>query len=319
MAGLLPQCDEVAVRSILFQLANAVADMEYGDRLPIILRVVELQGTQSSKRACLAKLVQKGERLDAGLVRAACEAALLKWQQEYWEQEQNWWMVEGWLELLALSDEPARVLGIVTELPPRCLLRSRSLQRILRALQHSPAPGVDQVLLRLAELAPGLATSPAWLEAIVAHDSEAIVEACLTILWDPARAARVKLHIPSEAFVARLARTFSVAGAARAELFAKLETQLPAPVERLPASVFVEMADDEEVWSAVPLILSNAQRPPQFIDEMIERRVTDSVPVEGWAHAHEIVPRPAATVRRRLFEMGLHDRLRDSSRPAAPC
>jgi hypothetical protein len=138
------------------------------------------------------------------------------------------------------------------------------------------------------------------------------VEACLTILWDPVRAAKVKLHVPSgEAFVARLARILSVAGAPRAELFAKLETQLAAPVQRLLVSVFVEMADDEEVWSAVPLILSNAQRPPQFIDETIERRVTDSVPVEGWAHAHEIVPRPAAPLRRRLLEMGLHDRLRD--------
>jgi hypothetical protein len=308
---LLPESGEAAVRSILFQLGNAVADMEYGDRLPVILRVVELEGTPRSKRACLAKLAQKGERLDAGLIRAACEAALLERQQEHWQLDENWWMVEGWLELLALSDEPAELLAIIERLPPRQRMRPWSLEHVLRALQYSPAPGAGQVLLRLAELAPGLGSTPAWLEAVVAHDSKAIVEACLTILWNPARAAKVKLHLPSgEAFVAKLARIFSIAGAPRAELLAKLETQLPAPVQRLLASIFVEMADDDEVWSAAPLVLSNAQQPPHHIDEMIERSVTDRVPVEGWA-AYEIVPTPAAHLRRRLFEMVLHDRLRD--------
>lgn len=312
MEELLPESGEAAVRSILFQLANAVADMEYGDRLPVILRVVELEGTHRSKRACLAKLAQKGERLDAGLIRAACEAALLEWQQEHWRLDENWWMVEEWLELLALSDEPAELLSIIEKLPPRQRPRPWSLERVLRALQHSPALGAGQVLLRLAELAPGLGGSPAWLEAVVAHDSEAIVEACLTTLWNPARAAKVNLHIPSgEAFAARLARIFSVAGAPRAELFAKLETQLPAPVQRIFATVFVEMADDDEVWLAAPLMLSNAQRPSHYIDEMIERRVTDRVPVEGWAHAHEIVPSSAAPLRKRLLEMVLDDRLRD--------
>ena len=314
MAELLSQSGEVAVRSILFQLANAVADMEYGNRLPLILRVLELEGAHRSKRACLAKLAQKGERLDAGLVRAACEAALLAWQQEYWQLDQNWWMVEEWLELLALSDEPAELLGIIEKLPPRQRPRPWSLERVLRALQHSPAPNADQVLLQLPKLAPGLDTSPAWLEAVVAHDSEAMVETCLTVLWNPARAAEVELHIPSgEALVERLARVFSTDKTARADLLARLETQLPAPVQRLLASVLREMADDDEVWLAALLMLSNAQRPPQHIDEMIEHRVTDRVPVEGWAHGHEIVARPAAPLRRRLFEMVLDDRQRDQS------
>lgn len=312
MEELLPESGEAAVRSILFQLANAVADMEYGDRLPVILRVVELEGTHRSKRACLAKLAQKGERLDAGLIRAACEAASLEWQQEYWQLDQNWWTVEEWLELLALSDEPAELLGIIERLPPRQRPRPRSLERLLRALQHSPAPGAGRVLLQLAELTPGLDTSPAWLEAVVAQDSAVISEACLAILWDPARVAKVKLHIPlGEAFVVRLARIFSIAGAPRAELFTKLETQLPAPIQRLLASIFVEMVNDDEVWSAAPLMLSNEQQPPHYIDQMIEQSVTDSVPVEGWGYAHEIVPKPAAPLRRRLFEMVLHDRLRD--------
>jgi hypothetical protein len=249
MEELLPETGEVTVRSILFQLANAVADMEYGDRLPVILRVVELEGTHRSKRACLAKLAQKGERLDAGVVRAACEATVLEWQQEYWQLDQNWWNVEEWLELLALSDEPAELLGILEKLPLRQRPRPWSLDRVLRALQHSPAPDADRVLLRLPELAPGLDTSPAWLAAIVAHESEAIVEACLSILWNPARAAKVESHTPAgEALVRRLARVFSTDETARADLLAKLETQLPAPVRRILASVLVEMADDDEVW-----------------------------------------------------------------------
>ena len=157
-------------------------------------------------------------------------------------------------------------------------------------------------------------TSAAWLEAVVAHDSEAVVEACLTVLWNPALAAKVELHIPSgEAFVERLAGVFSTDAAARANLLAKLETQLPAPVQRLVAGVLVEMADDDEVWLAALLMLKNAQRSARHIDEMIERRVTDRVSVEGWAHAHEIVPRPAAPLRRRLFEMVLDDRQRDQA------
>lgn len=141
-----------------------------------------------------------------------------------------------------------------------------------------------------------------------------MVEACLTVLWNPTRAAKVELHNPSgEALVERLARVFSVEETARADLLAKLETQLPAPVQRLLASVFVEMADDDEVWLAALLMLSNTQRPAQHIDVMIERLVTDKVPVEGWAHAYEIVPRPAAPLRRRLFEMVVDDRQRDQA------
>jgi hypothetical protein len=226
----------------------------------------------------------------------------------------KWWTVEKWLEVLAFSNEPAALLEIIEGLPPRQRPRPWSIRRLLWALQCSPAPGADLVAIDLPKLVPGLDEQIEWLEAIVAHDSEAVHETCKAIIWDPPRAATINLHTPSsEIFVERLAYVFRTDKRARADLFVKLKTQLSIPVQRLLAHVFVDMADDDEVWAAAPLMLSNEQRPNGHIYEMIERRVTARVPVEGLANTVEIVPRLAAPLRRKLFEMLLNDPYRDQA------
>ena len=215
------------------------------------------EGANRSKRECLTKLAQKGEALRPELVRASCEAAVSAWQKEPWQAHDSWWAVEEWLELLALSSEPEELLGILSNLPKN-FIGPRRLERVLNGLKNSPAPGADEVLLQLAELVPGLDHNPAWLEAALAQSSEAMLEACVAILWDPSRAAKVDLHHPAgKAFVAKLACMFSTDATARAGLLAKLGTTLAAPVQRLLARVVLEMADDDDLLLAYMSILSN--------------------------------------------------------------
>jgi len=233
------------------------------------------------------------------------------WQKEPWQAHDSWWAVEEWLELLALSSEPEELLGILSNLPKN-FIGPRRLERVLNGLKNSPAPGADEVLLQLAELVPGLDHNPAWLEAALAQSSEAMLEACVAILWDPSRAAKVDLHHPAgKAFVAKLACMFSTDATARAGLLAKLGTTLAAPVQRLLARVVLEMADDDDLLLAYMSILSNDQQPPHYLYELIKHRVTDSVPLDAAGSTYEIVPSSAAALRRRLFEMVLYDRQRD--------
>ena len=109
-----------------------------------------------------------------------------------------------------------------------------------------------------------------------------------------------------------LARTFTIDQVARADLIDRFQDKVPEPVQRLLASIIVEMRDDCEVLQTCLFMLSNEQQQLQHLDQMVEDLVTDRVLIEGSVSTYEILPTAATLLRKQLFDMIVYDRQRDS-------
>jgi len=308
--ALIPNKEDSGTKEILFSMANAVADMKYGNQITIIQEVIKLEGTSHGKYACLTKLIANGEKVDASDIKPCYEKVLSEWQKEPWNMDNHWYWVEEWLELLALSDTPSEIINIVRALPDR-YQKPRFLEGLLHALSFSAAADVDKVILAFADIVPSIEINAKWLEAISNHLSEEAGQALLTILWDPTKASHIKPHEPSgKSFAEALTCFFKINPDAKKEFLDKLDSSLPEPILNIIGAIIEKMFGDEDTLLASLLIFSNGKPVPFHLQKAIENHVTQQEPIHESGNIYNILPSSAKGLRKRLFEMVIQDTAR---------
>lgn len=205
---LLPDKNEEKSAQTLVYLCSAVADMNYGNKYPLINEVMEIEGYYFSKRCCLTKLAENGETLDATIVEAGCRATLEGWLTDAWNNRNDWYQVKEWLDLFAFSDSPLKALEILKELPDN-LLHTYHLSDLCYALPYSPHDDAGTVLLGLVEIKPDIIGEYNWVRACRSQINEMLKAFFLEALWEAQKLGLVvSAHSDGGAFVEIMVHIF---------------------------------------------------------------------------------------------------------------
>lgn len=294
------------VRGMIFGLASAVADMEYGNRITVLEKVISLKG-DNRKYACIVKLLQRGERISSSVIKPFYEQALQEWEDQPWKQDNEWYRVGQWLELLALSDNPMEVVDLVKDLPDKIKLL-RGLVGLLMALQYSPSKDAENTLIVLAEAIPSLQTDTEWLKAIYHQGSEASHEFLYSILWEPNEAKNfTRLGHYSGFFANIFAKILRSNPEIKKDFIDKLSTPLAHAMTEVLGFIIQQLVDDEEIMSASLMLLRNKKSTPYSLEQAIENHVTRKVYVDEKGFVYNIIPSSAFKLRRQLLEISVND------------
>ena len=311
---LLPSQEDDKVRGMIFELAGAVADTEYGNRIAVLEKVISLKGY--GKYACIVKLLQRGERISSSVIKPCYEQALQEWKDQHWEQDNEWFRVGQWLELLALSDNPIEVVDLVKDLPDRVKLQ-RGLVGLLMALQNSPSNDAENTLIALAEAIPSLQADIEWFRAICHQGSEASHEFLYSILWDPIKTKGLTSSGHSdEVFADTMAKMLRNNPKIKKDFIERLSTSLAHAMAEVLGYIIQQLIDDEEIMSASLMLLRNKKSMPYSLKQAIENHVTRKEPAneEGQgSYIYHVVPSSAFKLRRQLLEKSVNDQERNEA------
>jgi hypothetical protein len=306
---LLPDQEDSKVKGMLFELAGVVADTEYGNKISVLEEVISIKG-DNRKYVCILKLLQRGERISSSVIKPCYEQALQEWKDQHSEQDDRWFIVGQWLDLLALSDNPMEVVDLVKDLPDRVKLR-RGLVGLLMALQYSPSKDAENTLIALAEAIPSLQADIEWFRAICDQGSEASHEFLYSILWDPIKTKSLTTSGHSDkVFANTMAKMLRNNPKIKKDFIGKLSTPLAHTMAEVLGYIIQQLIDDEEIMSTSLMLLRNKVRIPYSLKEAIEDHVTHKEPPkeEGQGYySYYIFPSSALKLRRQLLEMSVSD------------
>ena len=312
---LLPDQEDNKVRGMIFELAGAVADTEYGNKIAVLKEVISIKG-DNRKYVCIVKLLQRGERISSTVIKPCYEQALQEWKDQHSDQDNRWFIVGQWLELLALSDNPKEVVDLVKDLPDRVKLQ-RGLVGLLMALQNSPSDDAENTLIALAEAIPSLQADIEWFRAICHQGSEASHEFLYSILWDPIKTKSFALSGHSdEVFANTMAKMLRNNPKIKKDFIKRLSNPLAHAMAEVLGYIIQQLIDDEEIMSASLMLLRNKKSMPYSLKQAIENHVTCKEPVDeegrGY-HSYHIVPSSAFKLRRQLLEISVNDKERNEA------
>ena len=306
---LLPDQGDNKVRGMIFDLAGAVADTEYGNRIALLEKVINLEGC-NGKYSCIVKLLQRGERISSSVIKPCCEQALQVLENQHLKEGLEWYRVTEWLVLIALSDNPMEVVDLVKDLPDSFKLRS-SLVGLLSALQHSPSKDAENTLITLAEAISSLQTDNEWFKAIYHQGSEFSYKFLYSILWNPNKAKNFTRLEHSGGFFAKiLAKILRNNFEIKKDFIEKLSTPFAHTMVDVLGSIIQQLIDDEEIMSSSLMLLRNNKRMTYSLQQAIKNHVTRKEPVDeegrGY-HSYHLVPSSALKLRRKLLEISVSD------------
>ncbi|MGK0270062.1 MAG: hypothetical protein ACI88H_000697 [Cocleimonas sp.] len=305
---LLPKQEDKKVRGMIFDLSAAIADTEYGNRISTLEKVIGLEGL--GKYACLIKLIQKGEKISADIIKPCCETIRQEWEEVNCKKTDDWYRVGQWLELLVLSDDPMQVMDLVKGLP-EYMQEERTFERILNGLLYSPSKDAEKTLLALVEAFPELVKNGDWLKAMHDQLTEASYEFFYKILWDSNKAQHFAnptrwSHAP---FVNIIEKIIRANPDIRRDFIDKLETPLAHQLSSIIGLVVQQLGDDEEIMQASLLLLRNGGLMPYGIENYVTRRE----PIDGSSNIFNIAPSSAVEMRKKLLEMTVNDPQRNEA------
>jgi len=309
---LLPDQENNKVRGMIFELAGAVADTEYGNKVAVLKEVISIKG-DNRKYACILKLLLRGERLSSTVIKPCYEQALQEWNDQHSDQDNRWFIVGQWLELLALSDNPKEVVDLVKDLPDRVKFK-RGLVGLLTALQNSPSDDAENTLIALAEAIPSLQEDIEWFRAICLQGSEASHEFLYRILWDPIKTKSFALTGHSnDVFANTMAKMLRSNPKIKKDFIKSLSTPLDHAMVEVLGYIIQQLVDDEEIMSASLMLLRNKKNMPYSLKQAIENHVTCKEPVDEEIRSYHIVPSSAFKLRRQLLEISANDQERNEA------
>ncbi len=312
---LMPADGEQENTGILISLCAAVADMNYGNRYALIEQAMHLEGNNRSKRSCLTKLAENGEKLDSEIIEAACRKVLEQWLPDAWNKDNDWYQVREWLDLLAFSDNPQKILEILQELPPN-LLRTYHLRELCSALMCSPCDWIDAVLLGLWDILPDVTSERYWIRTCHSQMTEKLKTFFLDVLWDVEKLGRVtSVNADRDTFIKIMVSIFNDDAAAYTDLKQKMSEPLAdSTVYALTKIVGQLDKDDEILFSALNMLSNENGTTNRYVREMVCKIATRHESIggnNGMYHMYKIMPHKIEGLRQKLFKIMCEDEERN--------
>lgn len=281
----------------------------------LVLRAMALPGQWDgwSRTDALEQLLRVHPRLPADSAFAVLNPTIEHLHEQGLFQQQNDYVFQRCLAILALVDDPARGVARIREALSTARLQGYHFRDLVVPLAHNGSEEALDLLIQVANAAGGGFRSfeREWIAAVgtmTLPRARSLFMACA----DP----RIDLVVP------RLAAH----PAEVAEQLAQLARSDPAVLTRIReacrlnltqvhrqvlAHVVAQLADEDSILSALDLIQDGVKPsvPPEVI-RAVESLVLGREPFEGFPSAYTIVPHRGVAVRARLLRMAHEDRSR---------
>lgn len=284
-----------AEKKLAISLAVVAARLPHGRRDGTIARLMEL-AQRRSRAALLLSLVLAGHVIDIELVKAGLAEVQEAGQTQRGILSEGYELRE-WLRLLPFTNRPAEALAIVQSVPA-VQIKYETLDEMISAFGHAPGVEAEKALLAFADSFPRLRENYSWRTAIARHETSTSARQ----LVDMAATGRLGGRGTDRWYLARqIGALLDEYPDLRRHVYDLLRDGATTPGLTLLAEAVAESPDAEGLL--LLLRLSPGQARAFWSQRTIESVVTDHVPVENWKGAYDVVPAPAADLRRMLLAM----------------
>lgn len=279
------------------QLAMSALRLPHGQRPETVARLVALSDYRA-RLGLLQSLVASGTPIDIDLVAVGIAKTLEAAKTDTWIlTDSNGYLFREWLQLLAFTAQPDRILDVIADLPaPQ--RDPRFFENLIRSLAELPTPANEAVLFAIAQQEPKLYAGRVWQEAVFNFGTASSMRRYFDIVVEQGEHGKATDDLLT---VRRLAAAVAADPELRTHVYDCLRNHPDKPGMVMAAGVVAESPDEDGLILLVERQINNRRTTMGW--RTIEQMVTDQIPVDGWQGSYEVVPRPAHSLRRRLLAM----------------
>lgn len=281
-----------------FQLAGPVTLMNYGNRRPSLLNLIEVGKDNGLLRDFCKAFTDRGEFLPTHIVRHGIALGVAALGAMKWVHENDYWRVEDWLRLIAYADDAEAALPPFDELPAELVRRYR-LRDLVYKIGYSISPKAVAALVELLRRSPDL-FNEGWPEAIARIGSpeagHALLDAIETAPGD------AKEWRDTYALRQALASVAARPGAVRTRAMAMLRETHHSAKRAALADALAQTMDEPDAME----LLTYAAEPDggviaRVLIDRLEHAAVSRLPIEDMSNTFELEGAPLPRLRQLAF------------------
>ena len=293
--------NEDKAQLLAIQLGKLAVSIPHGDRREIVGKLLSLPQPIRAKRELLSALAMDGEVIYADLVLQGVGAWIDEVKKRTWMRDEGFWEVEGWLELLPLSDRPEAIIDAIAEVNA-AVGREHEMERVITALSHAPGEMAERLLGQLARQNGRLASPYHWESAIVRRGTAPSALLLIDLVAEGVlRNGRGGLDAWS--LSERLVSLVNAFPAVKSELMRRYQAGGGGQSGALIEHIFAKLGDVDCFMALVQGYAWQNKGSDGLLDMAIRDIALRKEPVEGWSGAFEYQPVAIAKLRKDLFAM----------------
>jgi hypothetical protein len=262
-----------------------------------LISIAPRDGYEVARSDLLLSLVLSGEEVDFADVAAGVNETLEAAKTQSWILTQSeGYGLKVWLRLLPFVNKPIEGLAVLRGLPPA--QRDRYFLRdLVRSYAYAPAEAAEEVLFKLAEADPHFYFEHEWRNSVIALDTASSARRLIDLVVSGTLDGKSS---DDWHFGRQLGGLLAEHADLRRHVYSLLKDGAPTPGLAKLARAVAESPDEDGLL----LLVKCEQDGRSFRSwHMIEKAVTEHVPVDSYQNAYNVVPVPAVELRRKLFAM----------------
>ena len=277
-------------------LGTVAAALPHVERSNILSSLIGMADV-GPRRALLTNLVLSGETIDVELVKTGIADVLEAARTQPWIVTEHG-ELRTWLSLLPFTNRPSEAIETVQGLPEEHRRPDR-LGRMIAALTHAPGDEAEAVLFRISELDPRLYAQQAWRDAVCERGTQSSAMHFVDLIGE----GRLDCNDDRDqrGVWRRVARLMDEHTDVRLQVYRILEDAATSAGIRILADAVAEKPDMDGLILLIQLDMRHDQTFASWYT--VEQVVTERIASKSWEGAYELMPVPAAELRRKLLEM----------------
>ena len=271
--------------------------LPHGQRDGTIRKLISIaprEGYEVARSNLLWSLVLSGDEVDLADVLVGINETLEAAKTQPWAQSDGHGL-KVWLRLLPFVNKPTEGLSVLRGLP-RAQRDPYFLRDLVVSYAHAPAEAAEEVLFKLAEADANFYSQHEWRDSVVALNTLSSARRFIDLAANGAfDKSGDNWHL-----VSQLGGLLAEHDDLRRHVYSLLKDGAPTPGLAKLAGAVAENPDEDGL-----LLLVKCEQDRQNFRSwrMLEKAVNDHVPVDGYQNTYNVVPVPAAELRRKLFAM----------------
>jgi hypothetical protein len=303
----------------LKQLGSALAALDARRSAKLILEVMGFPGRHDgyTRVASLESLVISGVPLTLAEMMNVL-GPMIEEQLKDMSNDQNRWLLDRCLSVLAFVDPPAEGIAKIREILSGIRFRRYESGGVVAALGASRCPEAAEFLLELAgDDGSGVeAIGEPWIKAVAQLRGERSNQVLVSFV-DPNAKLFTKDFLPDHRhgglLAGLLAHRAEEDGEFKAQLFNLADGDLPPAKRMLLAQTFARFQKEVDLVAGLRVLRDDGSGVPYEILRSIENVFLERRPYGAEGNVFTLAPRGSNALRRRLFEMALADPARRHS------
>lgn len=299
-------------------ISSALAALDGRRSVNLVLEVMAFPGRYDgyTRVASLESLVTAGVALTLTEMMTVLGPTIEETQKDT-SNDQNRWLLNRCLSVLAFADPPAEGIAKIREILSGIRFRAYDSGTLVAALGASRCGDAMKFLMELAGtdgIGVGAIGEP-WIKAVAQVDGKRSDEVLISFV-DPGATIFTKEFLPDHRNGDLLAALLAVRAEAesefRAELFRLAAGELPPIKRMLLAKAFAHFQKDDDLVAGLCVLRDDSGIPYEIL-RSIEDRFLERRPYGGGGNIITLAPRGSNAIRKRLFEMTQTDPVRKRS------